>query len=164
MGVSETGLYVSCLASIPDQVDKNNLNLIRQKLGVPDEFENKHEDEYHISIIVAPGQVADLDAAEEKKDNGPFRVEGNKLVYWTGHNGKTYLVLELESEDLQELHQKWVDLGFKHSFPEYRPHMTLMKNFDPEGKDDLIEKINGFLQTNPIVLLASGEIIDGYKS
>lgn len=59
-----------------------------------------------------------------------------KAVQVFGENTK-HLVLELESESLQERHAELIRCGMKHSFTPYRPHLTIKKNPTTDDLDKL---------------------------
>ena len=49
----------------------------------------------------------------------------SELTHWDGHDGKGYLVAQLDSPHLQEEHARLRSLGCKPTFDEYKPHITL---------------------------------------
>lgn len=50
-----------------------------------------------------------------------------QFTSWGGHNNSGYLVAELDSPGLTKLHNQWKALGAEHSFPEFRPHVTILE-------------------------------------
>jgi hypothetical protein len=66
---------------------------------------------------------------------------GYKLEFWEGHDFEGYIVLHLRSDDLTALNKKFVDGGFKPTFNEYKPHITLAH---PVSKDAL-KKLTGIM-------------------
>ncbi|QJT71061.1 hypothetical protein GR11A_00023 [Vibrio phage vB_VcorM_GR11A] len=53
----------------------------------------------------------------------PAKVVGTQLF----GEDKDILVLELESDQLQDVHTKWKEAGGKPTWPDYKPHVTISK-------------------------------------
>lgn len=51
-------------------------------------------------------------------------------TYWRG-NGEGYIVLTIESPELDALHLELRGLGIHHEWPEYQPHITLVRGIGP---------------------------------
>lgn len=152
------GLYVACDASVVnEQQNLKNFETVLTRLGIDHNESDKID--YHVTVMWEKERKPHDFPDDESLplDSRVLTGLGNKLTYWTGHNGKTYLVLEIDSAELVSRHEKWKDMGIYPNFPDYRPHMTLMKEFDPTGKEDLIDKMNTFLRINPIKVTLSGE-------
>jgi len=49
---------------------------------------------------------------------------------WTGHDGKRYLVMRLESALLESMHEVFLAGGATHSFDEFKPHVTITNEWD----------------------------------
>jgi hypothetical protein len=52
--------------------------------------------------------------------------------------GRWIIVLPVMSADLVKLHQKWNKQGLHHSFPSFRPHITLTEPLDPRTPLDRV--------------------------
>lgn len=71
------------------------------------------------------------------------------LTYWEGHDKAGYVVLELECPAFKKLNAVFRNLGAEHSFDEYIPHMTVMKDcgrLTPKLKS-YIERLNRVLSS-----------------
>ena len=55
----------------------------------------------------------------------PCSATINEIVSWPGKNGTVTVVALLESPDLQEIHAALLDQGLTHTFPEFKPHVTV---------------------------------------
>lgn len=76
-----------------------------------------------------------------------------RLKVWTDHKGKKVLVCEIDSPDLQRLHQELLGEGLAHSFPDYQTHLTLCYDTPAEAAVRLwIEQKNQELADQPIQL------------
>ncbi len=56
----------------------------------------------------------------------PIKAVAKQFSHWIGHTGKGFLVLEIHSELLQLTHAYWKKMGCVPTFPQYRPHVTLL--------------------------------------
>jgi hypothetical protein len=63
------------------------------------------------------------------KNTSRLSVRVKSPNYWDGHDSAGYLVLELESPELLQYHERWMKCGATHSFDSYLPHMTLKTPF-----------------------------------
>jgi hypothetical protein len=74
------------------------------------------------------------------------------IEFWDGHDGDGYLVVTLDSPDLQELNRDWAARGLVHSFPDYSPHVTLKSKLSDsvslqQKMTRIIPKVKGFKLT-----------------
>lgn len=70
---------------------------------------------------------------------------------WPGHDGVGYIVAALKSTDLHKEHMVLRKLGAEHSFPDYKPHVTVYSGI--ELTDELaakIKKVNQYLASREI--------------
>lgn len=89
-----------------------------------------------------------------------------KIKYWEGHDKKTYIVAEVQSDKLQAIHQNILDMGAEFTYPKYTPHITLTSG-DPltteqKAKIREVNKTlkNSILQIGLTVMPASNIIKD----
>lgn len=136
------GLYVG--AYLPEIFSEAILNLC-DTLGL----ERPSIDDIHCTVMYSrEGRI--------QHDNMPIvRQAINALVtsiqHWVGHNGKTYVVADVQSMALFQLHAKLSIAGARHSFSAYRPHITLGKVEKPsDDLEDRIEALNWSLKHKPI--------------
>lgn len=54
-----------------------------------------------------------------------FSAKLKGIEYWLGHDSDGYVVVTLDSEDLDRRHAYWRSLGATHSFEDYSPHSTV---------------------------------------
>ena len=96
-------------------------------------------------------------------DEYNFFTEANAIgvEYWDGQNGDGYLVVKIESSDLNRLHNKWKDCGAVPTFPEYSPHMTLKTPF--KKNDALVKKLDDRVKNKPLNLTLIQEQVQDLK-
>lgn len=128
-------------------------------LKLSDELElSPDEQALHTTVIyskkaaTAPLEEV-MDVVKVYKDN-QFSALINAVESWTGHNGKTYIVLKLVSESIVSLNARCQQLGAEHTFIPYSPHITLS---DEVPVDDAmkarIEFVNKRLARNPVQIM-----------
>jgi len=102
-------------------------NSIRRLCGYFYEFEYDYPllDDFHCTTLYTDKPAYDIELPIIDKD-ARYKATAKKLLHWPGQEGKGYIVLELESPELKELHKKFVDAGFKPNFPDYTPHVSLI--------------------------------------
>lgn len=92
-------------------------------------------DDFHCTILYSRKPINPNIDLRIDVDN--FECPGVKLEKFG-----TYLVLLLDSPQLQERHKELMEeTGASYDFPEYQPHITLSENFEgnmPELKDKVI--------------------------
>lgn len=100
----------------------------------------------HVTGIYSPDKNVHI--REQKRNSKPAVIHEAvvKAVSMFGKDNDT-LVLELESESLDNLHKKWLDLGAEPTFPEYKPHITIALppcKVSKKFKEDLMEAFDGY--------------------
>lgn len=93
-------------------------------------------------------------------EDGLRDAEAYHITHWVDHKNRNILVLELMSDDLQELHKDLAKSGFVHSFKGgYNPHITIAKDVDMNAETRMwLEKKNKYLENNPIYIEFNLEI------
>lgn len=78
-------------------------------------------------------------------------------AYWPGHDNIGYLVLNVKSDELVNLHDMLVKLGAQHSFRTYEPHITIASSVGPltQALKDWLLAINASLARKPLPLMLS---------
>lgn len=79
-----------------------------------------------------------------------YDAKADHLEHWPGHDGQGYVVLVLDSPDLQKLHKMFRDQGFEPTFPEYKPHVSLIHPCPK--KPENLDELNAKLKANPPML------------
>lgn len=89
-------------------------------------------DHAHVTLVYS--RTAGADPARLRLPEQGMRIEAHVcgLEYWDGHNDTGYVVLKLESQGLQDLHERFKAAGAEHSFPDYSPHMTVAAKVGPK--------------------------------
>lgn len=66
-----------------------------------------------------------------------YTATAGKIVSWRGQKDKIFRVLSLESPELETLHDYLRrTCNFNHSFPQFKPHMTLIEDEENILPDD----------------------------
>lgn len=115
-------------------------------------------DDAHITVIwskhaVHKTEVLGVCNAVCKRFDG--RVVG--ATYWPGHDNIGYLVLNVKSDALVNLHDMLVKLGATHSFSTYEPHITIASRVGPltGALRDWLVRVNTALARKPMPLMFS---------
>lgn len=88
---------------------------------------NEYFNDPHLTVIwsrIALGRSDVKSIAVAKR----FDAHVNGVSYWGGHNNVGYVVLNIHSSDILELHELLVKLGASHSFDSFEPHITVATN------------------------------------
>lgn len=116
------------------------INLPKTKSGVATPL-----DKLHVTLIYSP--TTSLNPAKvlqtlESKFPVVVRAVGTEFDVFDGDNGKSALVLRLESPILNAAHQSLVSMGCKHTYPEYNPHVSVVTDINTEECHALAEVLN----------------------
>ncbi len=150
----DTGLYVSV---IPTAAAIRNMQPIIDAIqsfglsytGMPN---------LHVTVIYSSTSVKDLDQLYKSAEIDPslmFVANIVKFEYWEGHKNQGVLVLKLKCPQLETVHYALREDGYKVSYPDYQPHMTLIDNLHEQGYKEkkakqLVQILNSQLQAiNP---------------
>lgn len=122
------------------------------------------QDDVHCTLIYSRNTAPHVVKVGSLLTQGPynFHATPKEVKWWAGHDEKGYLVLELESHHLHDRHLNWKELGAKHSFPDYVPHITLASPFE-EPKKAWLNTINKAIQTESLPLVFGGEHAEDIK-
>lgn len=103
----------------------------------------------HATIIYsASKRIPDKTAKKINDEFESFPAKIDKVVRWTGHNQKEYIVALLTSDHLHARHHAYKKAGANHSFDEYRPHITLYD--DAKDLNINMEKLNDAIKGRSI--------------
>ena len=110
-----TGTYV-CMKPSSEGIDALHQNL---KL---DDLPNGPDKDLHLTIMYSKEHVAHT--IPDLHDNEHVAL-ATGIEHWSGHDGDGYLVLKMICNPAKQLHEGFKDVGCKHSFDDYTPHVTL---------------------------------------
>lgn len=81
-----------------------------------------------------------------------FEARSKYVEFWPGHDEAGYLTLQLDSPSLSQYHVNISELGAKHSFDEFNPHLTIAKNIGTltTELEKWMVKINNILSLKPL--------------
>lgn len=94
----------------------------------------------HVTLITSKQNIPE--AKQFVQPDRKFQGTLRKLKWWAGHDKAGYLVIEVDSPELQQRHRTWIHLGGKHSFPEYNPHITLATGLQHRQIKHLLDSYN----------------------
>lgn len=66
------------------------------------------------------------------------------------------IVLKIESDHLQNVHEELKRIGLRHSYSEYKPHVTLAYDVDIEEARTIAKQLNKKLQETPCLITMRG--------
>lgn len=94
-----------------------------------------------------------------------FEAKCIEVKHWKGHDNKTYIVANLESEDLNNANKRLTELGAEHSFDDYTPHVTLNCS-EEEPSEDVLKRIahlNRIIKENEMNFIFVNQFIGDLK-
>lgn len=154
-GFSEDAGMYSRLIPIGGKEKNAVTNLITSN---PPPFKiNEYFNDPHLTVIwsrIALNRNDILSVCPRGRRYGAF-VTG--VTYWSGHNNVGYVVLNIDSSDIQELHELLIKLGAQHSFNSFEPHITVATGvgaLNPEIRN-WMEVINERLWHRPLPIQMS---------
>jgi hypothetical protein len=126
---------VGCYASVTPDVD-SQMKLVdwAQRLGFW--LDPMQEAKLHCTVVYSKSG-APLSYNIDPKVSYSARLRG--FEFWEGHDSAGYLVATLGSPALTARHNYWVAAGADHSFSDYLPHVTLLK--DIRATDALYQRM-----------------------
>jgi hypothetical protein len=150
------GMYVK-LVPVKGKEKRAVTDLILQQIPCPVR-PGDYLDDAHITVIWSRVPVRKseiLGVCDAVCQRFPASVVG--ADYWPGHDNVGYLVLNVKSDGLVNLHDILVKLGAQHSFPTYEPHITLAAKIGAltPRLGYWLEQVNSALQRRPLPLMFS---------
>lgn len=85
-------------------------------------FDAVNTTEYHATVLYHLGRLPE-DA--EMPEDFPCSATITEIVSWSDKHGTVTVVALLDSPDLEEIHAKLLKEGLTHTFPDFRPHVTV---------------------------------------
>lgn len=142
------GVFVSV---VPNKISMVHLANIARLTSLP----LCNPDELHCTLVSSSdGSIEDFSLIPNPLLKFHAKIS-NITVFPAPTIKGSLLVAELDSEDLVERHNFWMNLGLTERFSSYRPHITLSEDIKPYPEDMIatsIVKIKEFLVGWPIVL------------
>lgn len=139
----ESGAYVG---AYPSGYFYNEITEMCVALGL----EPPERDDVHCTVVYSREKTL----AALPKIKSPVNALITSVQHWVGHNGKTYIVADVQSMAMCALHSRFIRAGAEHSFAAYRPHVTLGKVAKPSPDlEERIEALNLRLKVDPLHLV-----------
>lgn len=73
------------------------------------------------------------------------------------------IVIKLKSKTLDDIHERLKDIGLKHSYPDFSPHISILYNLPIEEKEKAISTIEKWIPGNSDVVTLRGFIVQPIK-
>ena len=99
-------------------LDRWTRSICRINFAVP-------KDEYHVTLMYDKRNKVKRNAAKAPKKGRLFRAEPVNVDVFFPKDGKPALVLSLHSPELSARHAQLKAMGFRHSYQNFKPHLTL---------------------------------------
>lgn len=100
-----------------DDDSKIVLKQFLERIGI---IKNNTGFEYHCTIMFSKDKFPSFTRVNQEKVEislGDFDLFGD------------YLVIRVESDELRKDFQKWIDLGCNYSYDDYKPHISILKDY-----------------------------------
>jgi hypothetical protein len=81
-------------------------------------------DEAHCTVMYSSDKAIPLGKACDYSLPA-YKATATKFTWWAGHDNAGYLTLQIGSDSLQDEHARLKKFGCKHSFDDYKPHVTI---------------------------------------
>jgi 2'-5' RNA ligase len=101
--------------------DESSTLLIQSLIkGAP--FKAENTTEYHATVLYHLGE---LPKGAVMPNDSPSRATITELIMWPDKHGTGTVVALLDSHDLQTIHRVLLRQGLTHTFPDFKPHVTV---------------------------------------
>ena len=119
---------------------------------------------HHITLIYSEG----TNVPEEKIKNaiewmtGSRTVKSKSVVVFDSQDNPSSgcIVLKIDSDHLQNIHEELKRIGLRHSYSDYQPHVTLAYDVDIEEARTTADHLNKKLQETPCLITMRGLTIN----
>ena len=129
--------------------------------------EPEPEDELHVTLMYSRESAPDVHHLMAMHDQQPvhsLHAVPKNLEYWAGHDGAGYVVLHLDGEEIHSRHSQYKNIGCAHSFDDFTPHMTVVKDLaDGPELQAAISEINEHLKTCAYKIVLGAEAVSDIK-
>ena len=152
----DAGMYVK-VVPVKNREHRALTDLILKQLPCPVR-PSEYLDDPHVTVIWSRLAV------KKREIMGVCDVVGKRYPataigasYWPGHDNVGYIVFNVKSIELVNLHEMLVMLGAQHSFYTYEPHVTIAARVGPltPRLRDWLESLNASLARKPMPLMLS---------
>jgi hypothetical protein len=102
--------------------------------------------EFHVTLMYSKESTRNPNTIKRNVEKKfPNKIE-TKISHASGfdseEDGVTCIVLELEDSGLSKIHEYLKMEGLKHSYNDFKPHLTLFYDVNTDEAKSLIEKLN----------------------
>lgn len=145
-------IQISLSAVVPGGVyssvepDDNSRALLRGILRHVRHIDPVKSSSMHVTVVYSKNDNAVTEVPDTSQTE--FWASIKEFTTWVGHNGLPYLVALLDSPDLEEAYQSWIDMGYTADFPTYRPHITIKKDFVHTRPIEVVTLLNNLLKVS----------------
>lgn len=133
---------------------KNELTNFLQKQPIRTPFKiNEFYTDPHLTVIWSKIAVSKTDILGICENICKlYRATVTSATYWEGHNKIGYVVLNVDSDDIQALHELLLKMGAIHSHQSYEPHITIASNVGAQNSEirNWISVMNEKLAKRPL--------------
>jgi hypothetical protein len=137
----EDGFYVWA-----DPTEESILTL--QKLLDKAPFKTRNSTEFHTTVLYHIGSIPT--EVKVPKDR-PCTGEITELAVWTEKDGEKIVVALVKSPQIMSLHYELIGEGFKHTFDDFVPHISVGKRVDLNAETRTwLDEVNEYIKDNPL--------------
>lgn len=130
---TKTGNYVSLGVKTMPEIE------IKPKTG-------KVSKDFHVTLMYSKESKRNPDTIKKNLEKKFSDEISTKILHASGFDsdkdGTTCIVLELDGKECKKIHDYLKLEGLKHSYNDFKPHLTLFYDVDTKEAHELIEKIN----------------------
>lgn len=113
-------------------------------------FKAVNSTEFHATVLYHRGTLPNTSVMPHDRVCHARIVE---IENWEAHDGESIIVALLDSPALQAVHAELLGQNLTHSFPEYRPHITLGKHVEVKAAVRLwLSRVNSHLADSPMAI------------
>lgn len=112
-------------------------------------------DDSHITLMYSEHSNVDHETILSELNN-KFKsilgdtIKANKVDYFENESGEDgTIVIRINNETLNEIHLMLTDLGMKHSYPSYNPHVSLVYHVSKEKYNSILARLEQQLEETP---------------
>lgn len=106
---------------------------------------------YHVTLIYSDKKLIP-EAENFVNPDTHYSAFITGIDWFLGHDKAGYLVANVSSIELNERHRFWVAMGGKHSYPDYKPHLTLATGVSRSDWNAIQSSVLRITQRLPILL------------
>lgn len=126
------GLYISVMPTAESVKNLSYLFTTIKNIGL----EYTGMVNLHVTVIFSATTTKDLDKLYKQAKIDPaktFEAKVKKFDYWEGHKNQGVLVLLLDCPELETAHYNLREKGYSVTYPDYKPHMTIIDDLHTQG-------------------------------